>query len=79
MKTNHQRGFRDKGSFRDPSMSVFETKLSDRAISTHIGNDFTNGHRGAAKSKAGAKKYLRTRARIDGKLVVKRELENVDE
>ena len=77
MKTNHQRGYKDEGSFRDPSMVLFSTKLTDRAISTNIGNDFTNGHRGAAKAKAGAKRYLKSQARKDDKKAVELQMEEL--
>jgi hypothetical protein len=40
-----------------------------------IGNDFTNGHRGAAKAKHGAKSYVRGQIRKEGKRIVKRQLE----
>jgi hypothetical protein len=36
-------------------------------VGAHIGNDFTNGHRGEAKSKRGAKKFLNSRIRAKQK------------
>lgn len=66
MKTNHQRGFSDPGSFRDRSCEVIATsKLSGKMAA--IGNDFTNGHRGHAKAVRGAKKFIRSRDRIANK------------
>lgn len=37
-----------------------------------IGNDFTNGHRGMAKSVRGAKKYVRSRVRFHDNAATKR-------
>jgi len=55
MKTNHQRRFVDTRSRFD---CMAGKAGSDR---TFIGNDFTNGHRGHAKAKAGLKKYWKKR------------------
>lgn len=38
--------------------------LADRNVGGHIGNDFTNGHRGMAKAVRGAKKRARTALRF---------------
>jgi hypothetical protein len=38
--------------------------LADRTLGASIGNDFTNGDRGMAKSVRGAKKYVRSRFRF---------------
>lgn len=46
------------------------------SVGASIGNDFTNGHRGAAKAVRGAKKYVRTRVRRDAPRHIKQELEN---
>jgi hypothetical protein len=76
MKTNHRRNFVDPGSFRDPSMRVLTKKLKTKAVKAKkISNDFTNGHRGAAKSKNGAKKYLRIQERLEGKKLCKEDEE----
>ncbi len=66
MKTNHRRGFKDPGFFRDPSMLKRTRKLSGRVVQAQIGNDFSRGHHGAARAKSGLKKFLRTRERQDG-------------
>jgi len=59
MKTNHQRGFVDQGSFRDRScQEIAVSRLSGR--STRIGNDFNKGHRGHARAVHGAKQAIRT-------------------
>ncbi len=76
MKTNHQRGFKDSGSFRDKSMKKWVKILPAGigAASASIGNDFVNGHRGHARACSGAKKYLRTRLRRSAHLHIKIEL-----
>lgn len=79
MKTNHQREFVDEGSFRDPSMTVISKRLQEgMANAKSIGNDFCNGHHGAARAKAGAKKYCRVQERIEGKGIVNREIQALD-
>ncbi len=66
MKTNHRRGFvakthRNSGGFATGSIAP----ISQRSIgSRSIGRDFTNGHRGMAKAKRGAKKFVRSRTRF---------------
>ena len=80
MKTNHNRGFVDEGSFRDPSMMQAVGKGQEATFcSKGIGNDFTNGHRGAARAKHGAKSYVRSQIRKEGKRICKREQETTDE
>ncbi len=41
-----------------------KSTLADRAVGAGIGNDFTDGHRGMARSVKGAKKFVRTRIRF---------------
>ena len=65
MKTNHERGFkaqshRYQGGFGTGVLAP----LSDRHIGAHIGYDFTDGHRGMARAKKGAKKFVRSRTRF---------------
>lgn len=75
MKTNHQRGFKDPGSFRDRSCEIVaRSKLLGIALC--IGNDFTNGHRGHARHVRGAKKSIRTRERLLNKKILSEELES---
>ncbi len=62
MKTNHQRGFIDSGSFRDRSMEVFTSKLTGQKA--YIGNDFCKGHRGHSRAIHGAKKRMRSTDRL---------------
>ncbi len=76
MKTNYQRGFRDDGSFRDRSCQMIAVSRLTGAHAA-IGNDFTNGHRGQARAKAGAKKYVRTRDRVFGKRLARRALRDM--
>lgn len=65
MKTNHRRGFK-AGTHRDQAGFNRATPLplSDKSLFVYIGNDFTDGNRGMAKSKRGAKKFLRSRTRF---------------
>jgi len=71
LKTNHQRGFRDKRHSR----AVFEkyyaggssnyAPLSGRLISAcATTGDHANGKRGIARDVRGAKKYVRSRTRF---------------
>jgi hypothetical protein len=73
MKTNHRRNFKAK-RHRDSSMMQFSSKaqLADVAPSASIGNDFTNGNRGMAKDKRGAKKYVRSRVRFHDNMATKK-------
>jgi hypothetical protein len=64
MKTNHRRGFvanahRHQGMYHTEVV----TRLSDRSFSASTANDSSNGNRGMAKQKRGAKKFLRSRLR----------------
>jgi len=67
VKTNHQRGFvEEKRPDKGFSQGVKLT-LSDRIVgagSTPPSWDHTNGKRGAAKDRKGAKKFIRTRTRF---------------
>jgi len=73
MKTNHQRTFKDDGSFRSRSCQVIaSSRLTGRFA--EIGNDFTNGHRGHAKAVRGAKKFVRSRDRIANKRLAREAL-----
>jgi len=89
MKTNHQRGFKET---RDPN-SVFrayyvfssgnELPLSDRYVGavTTCG-DHTNGKRGIAKDRRGAKKFINSRTRFHENQALKqmtRNSENLDD
>jgi hypothetical protein len=75
MKTNHRRGYKDDGSFRDPSMMEQSSRIS--GVKSSIGNDFHKGHRGAARSKAGLKKFIRTRDRKALKDNLKKEIKEL--
>jgi hypothetical protein len=69
MKTNHRRDFKDTGSFRQPEYLGGCRKLSDRYVQAGaVGHSFARGHRGAARAKHGAKQFLRSRERKDGKI-----------
>ena len=80
MKHNHQRCFVDEASFRHPlhrHNSISRKLVLKGAHANYLGNDFTNGHHGASKSVAGAKKFVRVQERLEGKLIVRMELEDV--
>lgn len=47
-------------------------KFSDKHIGAVIGNDFSNGHRGMAKAIRGAKKFVRSRVRFNGKATTRK-------
>jgi hypothetical protein len=50
----------------EKSMSAWvgKAKLAGVAVAASIGNDFSNGHRGMARSVRGAKKYVHSRTRF---------------
>lgn len=60
--------------YLDKSMHGWGNKdtFSDKTIGASIGNDFTNGHRGMAKSVKGAKKFVRSRTRFHGNATTKK-------
>lgn len=71
MKTNHQRGFKDTRSSRAvfADYDVFSESrhlpLSDRTVSAVVNcSEHTNGKRGIAKDRKGAKKYMNSRTRF---------------
>lgn len=56
------------------------SEIADTCIGASIGNDFTKGRRGMARSASGAKKYVNSRFRFHEKAATKRlaaELEGV--
>lgn len=55
-----------KSGYLDKSMHGWYSysELADIIAGGHVSNDFTNGHRGMAKSVKGAKKFARTRIRF---------------
>lgn len=64
MKTNHPRGFvakklRYQGFWGGGAVC----QIADKIIGASIGHDFTDGNRGMAKAKRGAKKFIRSRVR----------------
>ena len=61
MKTNHQRGYKDTGSFRQDRGGMTSRVTGKSAV---IGHDFTDGHRGQARATHGAKKYINSRDRV---------------
>lgn len=68
MKTNHRRGFRGKTESPRAAMMERSAKIAPgEAATVRVGNDFSNGRRGEAGAKSGAKKRLRALARLAGK------------
>jgi hypothetical protein len=62
---------------RDKSCTTFH--ITDPIAghrSTHIGNDFTDGHRGMSRAVKGAKKFLNSRTRFHVKQEMKRALDS---
>lgn len=61
-----------KTDYLDKSLHGFHKKsvFSDVCYSASIGNDFTNGHRGMAKSVKGAKKFVNSRIRHHDKMAL---------
>lgn len=71
MKTNHQRGFKDRRDSRAVFANYFaggssnHLPLSDRIVAAYANcGDHTDGKRGIARDVAGAKKYVRSRTRF---------------
>jgi hypothetical protein len=74
MKTNHQRGFKEK--VKPSTMRVSDRRylnfngghklpLSDRIVgATSFNSDHTNGKHGIAKDRRGAKKFINSRTRF---------------
>jgi len=73
MKTNHRRGYKAR-SHTDNAMwhETRKDPLSGSAVSAGITNDFSNGRRGEAKAKRGAKKFLNSRIRIRQKAKIRK-------
>lgn len=85
MKTNHKRGFKDDKAPR----AVFSRyivfgqcvalPLSDRSVSASVTcGDHTNGKRGIARDRRGAKKYINSRCRFHENAALKRLVNTVD-
>jgi hypothetical protein len=55
--------------YLDKSMQCWgrKSEFSDKIIMAGIGNDFSNGNRGMARSVKGAKKFVRSRIRFHDK------------
>lgn len=71
MKTNHQRGFRARRSPGNVFAKYFafsatrKNPLSDTAVGAlATSGDHTNGKRGIAKDRKGAKKFINSRSRF---------------
>ena len=65
MKTNHRRNFVAKKHKDSKGFGIgTRGQLSQRIVGTRVGYEFTNGHRGMAKARRAAKKFVRTRIRF---------------
>lgn len=79
MKTNHQRNFKDK---RDSRAVFNEYTVFSEAVSLHLADksisanvccgDHTNGKRGIAKDRKGAKKFINSRVRFHENMALKK-------
>lgn len=72
VKTNHRRGFRGRTESPRAAMLERRAKIAPGEVAVvRVGNDFSNGRRGEARAKSGAKKRLRVLARLAGKRLVR--------
>ena len=68
MKTNHRRGFRGRTESPRAAMLARSAKIAPgETAAVRVGNDFSQGRRGEARAKSGAKKRLRALARLASK------------
>lgn len=67
--------------YLDKSMHSWgrKSELADKSIGAGIGNDFTDGHRGMARSVKGAKKYVNSRIRFHENAATKKMISEVFE
>lgn len=78
MKTNHQRSYKakkDSERYKFSPMGGIKTKsvFAQVAVAASWGGDNSNGHKGYAKVKRGAKKFVRTRLRFHENAQTKKE------
>ncbi len=76
MKTKHPRRVRDQKDserYAGSPMGVASrySPLADRTVTAHWGGDNSNGHRGIAKARRGAKKYINSRIRFREKAALR--------
>lgn len=64
--------------YLDKSMHSWgrKSELADKSVGAGIGNDFTKGHRGMARSVKGAKKFVRSRIRFAENAATKKLIQN---
>lgn len=72
MKTNHQRGF----VATKPRFDCWVGRAGAKKL--FIGNDFTNGHRGHARTKAGIKKHWKKMEKRRRAADIRRELREME-
>jgi hypothetical protein len=85
MKTNHKRGFKDTKAPRAvfSRYIVFgqcvKLELSGRSVAASVTcGDHTNGKRGIAKDRRGAKKYIHSRSRFHEKAALQKMVSSVE-
>ena len=80
MKTSHQRGFK-ANAHRNQAMTGggAVSTLADAVMNYWTGGDFTNGNRGAAASKRGGKKFVRSRVRFHENAATRRMAADVED
>ncbi len=81
MKTNHQRQYVDKGhryGGSPPGFMQEKSPFCDMTFGASWGGDNSNGHRGYAQAKRGARKYTHSRRRFHEKQVLQQMVETED-
>ena len=73
MKTNHQRGFKGTKPKGSHGWSVSQQGPFG-VVAANVGYNFTKGHRGMAKDRRGAKKFVRSRIRCQHKKLAQQAL-----
>lgn len=76
MKTRHPRRVRDQKDSERYAGSPMggasrSSPLADRIVTAHWGGDNSKGHRGIAKARRGAKKYINSRIRFAEKAALR--------
>lgn len=79
MKTNHQRGFVARKERRSGGQHIGDVSyFSDVIIGAVVPWEFSDGNRGEAKNKKGAKKYVRSRIRCNDKVRTRKIMANLE-
>jgi hypothetical protein len=82
MKTNHQRGFKEtkKGNHSHTRYGgqLRTSEFADVTVGALWGDVGYDGHRGQAKSRAGGKKYIRSRIRFHENNETARQVQDIE-